>query len=256
MTTRQFIEDLEFDLPSALLQQLTDLFSQMPDAPLAEASVSQVPEAQGVYQLFLNGELVYVGKTDADAGLSVRLQRHAKKIQSRLNLDHQQITFKAVRVYVFTAMDLESLLIKYYKDHGIPLSWNLSGFGSNDPGRNRDTSIIKENHFDKLYPIDLDLEVELEGLSPEMAASEVLGQLKEKLAYTVRFENNGGRSKAPHRDLSSTLVKLEGMKGTVRQILREVRRALGDEWQITTLPGYVIVYKEEKNYAEGEAIEP
>lgn len=255
MTTLTYFEDLEFDLPAALLEQLTNLFQQMPDEALHEAAVQGVPEAQGVYQLFLNDELVYVGKTDAEAGLRLRLLRHARKIQSRRNLDHQRINFKAVRVYVFTAMDLESLLIKHYKNIGIALSWNQSGFGSNDPGRNRDTSIVKEGHFDKLYPIDLDIEVEIEAPSSGLAVADVLSQLKDTLAYTIRFENSGGRSKAPHPDLTGTRVRLASLRGTVRQMLTQVKSALGPTWQITALPGYVIIYKERKTYAEGVAIE-
>ncbi|MDG4280083.1 GIY-YIG nuclease family protein [Pseudomonas aeruginosa] len=87
----EYFKDLEFDLPSALLAQLVDLFEHMTPGPLDEEAVLGVPEAQGVYQLFFNGELVYVGKTDADAGLRQRLLRHAKKIRSRRNLHQSQV---------------------------------------------------------------------------------------------------------------------------------------------------------------------
>lgn len=249
-----YFEDLEFDLPSALRKQLTELFGQMTPGSLDDATVGGVPEAQGVYQLFFNNELVYVGKTDADAGLRLRLLRHAKKIRSRLNLDHRLVTFKAVRVYVFTAMDLEDLLIKHYKASGSALSWNLSGFGSNDPGRKRDKSEVKQTHFDRLYPIDLDLRASIVQPVNDCSVAEVLRQLKEQLAYTIRFQNMGGRSKKPHADLASTPIALRAEEDSVRSILQQAKRALGDDWQITALPGYVIIYKEREHYPEGDLI--
>ncbi|HBO6068056.1 TPA: GIY-YIG nuclease family protein [Pseudomonas aeruginosa] len=251
----EYFKDLEFDLPSALLAQLVDLFERMTPGPLNEETVLEVPEEQGVYQLFFNGELVYVGKTDADAGLRQRLLRHAKKIRSRRNLHQSQVTFKAVRVYVFTAMDLEDLLIKHYRGAGVSLAWNLSGFGSNDPGRNRDKSVVKENHFDSLYPIDLDFEARVVQSEDDRSVAEVLRQLKDQLAYTVRYQNAGGRSKQPHIDLVEAQVSLRSEEGSVLNVLRQVKVALGEEWQITALPGYVIIYKENEHYPHGEVIE-
>ncbi|WP_134604404.1 GIY-YIG nuclease family protein [Pseudomonas aeruginosa] len=251
----EYFKDLEFDLPSALLAQLVDLFGRMAPGPLDEEAVLGVPEAQGVYQLFFNGELVYVGKTDADAGLRQRLLRHAKKIRSRRNLHQSQVAFKAVRVYVFTAMDLEDLLIKHYRGTGVSLAWNLSGFGSNDPGRNRDKSVVKENHFDSLYPIDLDFEARVVQPEDDHSVAEVLRQLKDQLAYTIRYQNAGGRSKQPHIDLVETRVRLRSEEDGVLNVLRQVKAALGEEWQITALPGYVIIYKENERYPHGEVIE-
>ncbi|WP_040069092.1 GIY-YIG nuclease family protein [Pseudomonas batumici] len=251
----EYFKELEFDLPSALLTQLVNLFEEMTSGPLTEEMVSNTPEAQGVYQLFLNGDLVYVGKTDADAGLRRRLSRHAKKIRSRLNLSQEQISFKAVRVYVFTAMDLEDLLIKHYRALKNPLAWNLSGFGSNDPGRNRDKSEVKDKHFDSLYPIDLDFEVEIVQPAENHSAAEILRQLKDQLDYTIRFQNKGGKSKRPHPDLEGASVRLHSEQNSVRSILRQVKSALGDDWQITALPGYVIIYKEQEHYPQGEVIQ-
>lgn len=250
----KYFKDLEFDLPSALLAQLVTLFEHMAPGPLNEETVLSVPEEQGVYQLFFDDELVYVGKTDADAGLRQRLLRHARKIRSRRNLYQGQVAFKAVRVYVFTAMDLEGLLIKHYKVAKIPLAWNLSGFGSNDPGRNRDRSKVKQNHFDSLYPIDLDCGAHVVQPVDDHRVAEVLRQLKDQLAYTVRYQNDGDRSKRPHVDLVETKVRLRSEEDSVSSILRQVKIALGEEWQITILPGYVIIYKERECYTHGEVI--
>lgn len=256
MPLRQCFEELEFDLPSALLSQLVSLFDEMPEGPLEAAAVQAIDDAQGVYQLFFNGTLVYIGKTDADAGLRARLLRHSTKIRSRQNLAHDAIGFKAVRVFVFTAMDLEELLIKHYKASRTPPTWNLSGFGSNDPGKNRDHTVLKSGHFDKKYPIDLDLVVELITTDCMASAAELLTQLKANLAYNIRFEGKTSKSKIPHPDLVATSVYLPTNADTVMNILRRIKTALGAEWQITALPGYVIVYKENASYKEGITIKP
>ncbi|WP_323953699.1 GIY-YIG nuclease family protein [Aeromonas caviae] len=256
MPTLQCFEELEFDLPSALLDQLVKLFDEMPEGPLDEKTVQQIDDAQGVYQLFLKGQLVYIGKTDAQSGLRSRLLRHSKKICSRRNLDHDTIGFKAVRVFVFTAMDLEELLIKHFKASSTPPIWNLSGFGSNDPGRNRDHTVLKAGHFDKSYPIDLDLDVELSIENCQASAAEVLSQLKDELSYNIRFEGKSSNSKQPHPDLIAAKVPLPTNKDTVINILRRVKTALGSAWQITALPGYIIAYREKTDYKEGIIIEP
>lgn len=250
-----YFKDLEFDLPTALQMQLVRLFEQMTPGPLNEDAIQHVAEAQGVYQLFFKGELVYVGKTDADAGLRRRLLRHAKKICSRQNMHQDQVSFKAVRVYVFTAMDLEDLLIKHYRSASVSLDWNLSGFGSNDPGRNRDKSEVKKGHFDSLYPIDLNCIVSVTQPADDHSVAEVLRQLKDQLAYTVRYQNFGGRSKRPHADLVNTEVRLRSENDSVLKILQQVKAALGNDWQITALPGYVIIYKERERYPYGQVIQ-
>ncbi|AZO84213.1 hypothetical protein BOO88_07650 [Stutzerimonas stutzeri] len=256
MPTRQCFEELEFDLPSALLSQLVKLFDEMPEGALEAATVQEIDDAQGVYQLFFNGTLVYIGKTDAQAGLRARLLRHSTKIRSRRNLDHATIGFKAVRVFVFTAMDLEELLIKHYKAGPTPPVWNLSGFGSNDPGRNRDHTVLKVGHFDKSYPIDLDLGVEVATVNGSASAADVLTQLKGQLAYNIRFEGETSKSKSPHPDLVAANVYLPNITDTVMNILRRVKTALGPNWQITALPGYIIVYREKTIYKEGITIDP
>src|SRR5690606_30796551 len=89
-----------------------------------------------------------------DAGLTTRLTTHAAKICGRPNL-RGRVRFKAVQVLVFSAMELETLLIRHYKATGAPMSWQHSGFGSNDPGRQRDHTKYKEAHFDVRHPIDV-----------------------------------------------------------------------------------------------------
>jgi len=177
----------EFDLPQALLESLIKLLDGMDSGVLEHSSVSEIPNAQGVYQLFLDDQLVYIGKTDAEAGLRNRLSRHAQKILHRQNLDQSRVKFKAVQILVFTAMDLESQLINHYKKLDSRPTWNDSGFGSNDPGRARETTNKRPEGFDVRYPIDIDRkEIQLTpGMRP---ISEVLHELKSVLPYTLRYE--------------------------------------------------------------------
>ena len=255
MPPRSYIEELEFDLPSKLLEELVTLFEEMPAAQLNDASLESVQEEQGVYQIFMDDSLVYIGKTDSDAGLRKRLSRHATKIKGRRNLDVEQVTFKAIRVFVFTAMDLEQLLIKYYQQGDRKLAWQHSGFGANDPGRQRDTSKVKEDHFDAMHPINLEWEVQVVDEDGVLSAAELLQELKAQLPYNIRFAR--GRGRRPHTELESTQVRVQKGGRTVRQWLKDVKGSLGAEWQITALPGYIIVYKEKapQKYPSGTVIQ-
>lgn len=187
--------EFEFDLPEALLTSLIKEFDGMESAPLLLDNVHTLPEAQGVYQLLLAGQVVYIGKTDAEAGLRKRLERHAYAVQHRQNLKPEDVSYKAVRVFVFTAIDLETQLIKHYNGRA-PVVWNKSGFGSNDPGRNRETTDLKPDGFDARYPLDLEHLVQL-SIPPGASATTILAALRQALPYTFRME--GGRK--THDDL-------------------------------------------------------
>lgn len=169
----------EFDLPEALLEQLTAVLGRLEPAALSQEQALKIPDEQGVYQLYGDNELVYIGKTDAKAGLKKRLHRHAKKILGRHGLDSFGFAFKAVQIQVFSAMDLETQLIDHYKKSG-KVAWTNSGFGSNDPGRERETTNKNPNGFDNEYPIKLDLPIGFVKLGTKKV-SELLVELKDGL---------------------------------------------------------------------------
>ena len=249
--------EFEFDLPDALLKRLVVVFDALIAAPLIEANVTAIPEEQGIYQLFLNGEeghnLVYIGKTDAAAGLRVRLGRHAAKIRNRLNLDPNNVLFKAVRVYVFTAVDLETQLIEHYG--GNRVSWNGSGFGSNDPGRERDTTTYKADHFDTQFPIDigrvLSFTVPVSG-----SAAEILRVLKNGLPYLIRYQSLRQGARAPHPDLDATRVILNPSQPlTPESIIAQIIGQLPTGWHATMLPSHVVIYKDDnRRFPSGRLI--
>jgi hypothetical protein len=232
--------EFEFDLPGALLTHLVTTLDDMEPAPLNVGSLDVVQETQGIYQLFFDGELVYVGKTDAEAGLLKRLTRHSNKIQHRRNLLPERVTFKAVRIYVFTAMDLETQLIRHYGgDTGTP--WNGSGFGANDPGRNRDRSA--PGRFDLEFPIDIDRPLEI-NFTGELTAAQVATRLKEAVPYTFRFQSKSTGGRKPHEELEATSVRVPNGVNTVRTIFGSLIEQLPTGWQATALSAMLILYKE------------
>ena len=244
--------EFEFDLPGALLARLIKVLDELETAPLNTTNLQEVPEEQGVYQLLLDDRVVYVGKTDAEAGLQKRLTRHARKIMHRVGLDPARVSFKAVRIFVFTAMDLESDLIRHYG--GVKaIDWNGSGFGSNDPGRERDTTKVDPRNYDAKFPIDIDRELGFAIDDSETAAS-ALSRLKDALPYTFRYQGNGGRNRKPHDDFEGTVLSPLGGPLTPRSAIRHVVQALPSGWQATALPGYIILYKEEREYPQAEVI--
>jgi hypothetical protein len=248
---RGFVE-FEFDLPEALLISLVEVFSHMEGMTLVAVNVAEIPEAQGVYQLLLRDQIVYIGKTDAEAGLRRRLERHARTIQHRRNLDPAEVTFKAVRVFVFTAMDLEAQLIRHYGTAAL-VPWNFSGSGSNDPGRERDTTNIRPEGFDALYPIDIDRGLDI--MLPSSArASAIITAVKDVLPYTFRVEGRSRGSRRPHPEIESATVVLPVGPHSTRAVIDAIVHALPPGWQATALAGRVIMYRENRDYPFGTVI--
>jgi hypothetical protein len=246
--------EFEFDLPGALLRHLISILDGLTPAPLTAGDTERISEQQGVYQLLLDGKIVYIGKTDAEAGLRNRLQRHAGKVQQRLGLDPGRLTFRAVRIFVFTAMDLETQLIKHYAGDEDSTAWNNSGFGSNDPGRNRDRTIIKGKNFDAQYPIDIDLPLGLT-FPGETTAAIIASALKDALPYTFRFESRGPRSRAPHPQLTNAVISIPPTATTTREIVTTLTQQLPAGWQATAFRSHVILYRESvDNYPDAQVL--
>lgn len=251
-------KEFEFDLPGALKAELISLLDRMVTGLLQPDVTTEVPEAQGVYQLYYQDALVYVGKTDAEAGLRTRLSRHARKIMHRPTLTGA-VRFRAVRIMVFTAMDLETQLIKHYRALSSDAAvWNGSGFGSNDPGRERETTNRQPEGFDNQHPINIDLPGEylVPGTVPVATA---LANLKTVLPYTLRYEtlrNERGRAQRnlPHADLLATNVTIPPPPQTVRGLMETIHSVLGPDWQATAFSSHVILYKENRPYQFGTTL--
>lgn len=248
-TSVQFIPgygEFELDLEIAIREQLPPLFEKIEAAPLLPENVDDIdPEAQGAYQLFLGEDLVYVGKSDAKAGLHKRLKRHFYAVQHRPDLNASIVRFKAIRIYSFNVMDIETILIDFYsaKNEGASLEWNGSGFGSNNPGVSRDTQ--KTSKFDTKYPISIDIPLPLppHGLPNPCSVAKTLKWLCRQLPYTLRVESNS--------ELNSVYVDTNAFfpaDVTMRSVLTSVIAFLPNGWQATALKGYCLLYKHHRTY--------
>jgi len=237
--------EFELDLSEAIRRDLPPFVRQVPLAPLTAEAIEMLPETQGVYALYLDGELVYVGKTSSEEGFKQRVGRHRKHVQHRLDLDPSKIQFKAVRIMVFNMFDVEKILIEEaggVAGNGKRAPWNYSGFGGNDPGVERDTQ--KVARFDKRHPILVDLELDF--LTPgSYPLNMLLTTSRKSLPYTFRFE------KELYQD--ERAVTIEGNSPpTARQILGAAIEALPHGWQATVLPGRVILYEEARIYRHSQ----
>ncbi|MCY0958521.1 MULTISPECIES: Eco29kI family restriction endonuclease [unclassified Streptomyces] len=240
--TGQFSDQFRLSITRALGDQLAEALDKLTPAPLTQANLDELDERakveklqsrSGVYQLHHGPDrkLVYVGK--ADKPLSSRLGNHLRKISGRRNISIDEMTFKCLYVAEdFSAVAPEKLLIKKYKASG-HIPWNANGFGNKDPGRNRDRTVLKANHFDMLFPIDLGRAVE--GLTPgEQSLFDLLQRIKQGLPYNFRYMESAHFKKVA--------IALPDSDITADGVFELVAKALPDSWQISALMGYTIMY--------------
>ncbi|MBB3399697.1 GIY-YIG nuclease family protein [Rhizobium sp. BK060] len=248
----------ELDLMRAVMNQIIPAVDAMSSTPLTLTNALELPEAQGVYLLLHNGQIRYVGKTDAEAGLRTRMARHSRKFEQRLNVRPEDVCFKAAQILVLTAMDIESRVIAHYGSE-----WNGSGFGSNDPGRERETTNKPEQGFDAQFPIDIDIPLEI--LNPgTTSVHDALITLKDVLPYTLRYavQLPAGRNKVgrhdyrvnPHPDMVTSRLTVPARPMSVRETMQLIVAALPQGWQATYFVSHVILYKESRTYLHGAPI--
>jgi hypothetical protein len=234
------VADFKLSITQALADQLAERLQPLRSAPLSENSLEHVANRPGVYELFLADQRVYVGK--ASKSLPARLRNHARKLSGRTGLSLANVRF--VCLYVDEDLEAaapETLLIKKYRDAG-GSPWNTNGFGNKDPGRRRDTSEIAANHFDALYPINLNATVEL--TPGTWRVEELLAEVKKKLPYNLRYE----RISIAARHNYQVSLHVESSAPSTRQLAELILTALPVGWQLTALPGYAILYKETIDY--------
>lgn len=244
--------EFELDLMQAIKLYLPPVIDRVAPASLDLENVNALPEkVQGVYLLLENGKPTYVGKTDAKHGFRDRLRRHFLTLSSRRNLDLATISFKAVRIMVFTVMSVETALIEIFTESN-PNSWQNTGFGSNDPGHRRETQ--KPAKFDVDYPINIDLPLQ-EVTAGEYSAIELLIKLKKLLPFDLRYETDSrGKGKSAkhtvgHADKRNATVKVARDGMSLREILNKaLLPSLPDGWVATVFPGRLILYKNSTSY--------
>ncbi|OBK66620.1 hypothetical protein A5653_18795 [Mycobacterium colombiense] len=233
-------DDFKLSITKALADQLHLALDDLSPAPLSVDQLARLQHLGGVYVLFVDGSRVYVGK--ADTSLPSRLAQHMRKLSGRIGpFVAGAVTF--VCLYVDEDLEAsapEKLLIKAYQDEG-GVPWNNNGFGNKDPGRNRDTTTVKANHFDAQYPINLNFPVAVDAtVAGDSNVLACLTNLKKKLPYLLRFARKGHA-----RELHAAKLTVPAAELQVRQWMQLITDALPPGWLATALPGYVILYKEQ-----------
>lgn len=235
------VADFKLSITKALANQLADALATLTPQPLTLENIEALHPRPGVYELYLQGDRVYVGK--AKSSLPERLSQHRRKLSGRQKIAVADLSFKCL--YVDEDLDSaspERMLIAMYSASGTS-PWNNNGFGNKDPGRNRDRTELKAKHFDAHYPISLDVEFALVHEDTELRVDQLVDRLKASLPYNLR------RDKKTHiAELRASVAKVPAGRHTARQLLSLVVAALPPGWQATALPGYVILYREEADY--------
>ena len=139
----------EFDLDRGIREQAVEKLEASPLLPLAD---STGPRASGIYALYFDGDLVYIGKatttlTKSGRTLRARLAEHQQKIAGRRNIASEQMRVRYLTFasdwWVFAA---ELALMGHYRP-----TWNNSGFGSKVPGSGR-PGTHRVSRWDRMFP--------------------------------------------------------------------------------------------------------
>jgi len=139
----------EFDLDRGIRSQIVE---KLESIPLRALEKNVGPNSSGIYALYHQGKLVYIGKaskgtTKSKRTLQVRLNEHVNKIAGRRNISLDQMTCRYLTFvsewWVFAA---EFALIAHYDPE-----WNASGFGSKVPGAGR-PGTHRVSRWNELYP--------------------------------------------------------------------------------------------------------
>jgi predicted GIY-YIG superfamily endonuclease len=233
----------DFDLPGAVTEQLEKKLRAMPSSPLTENALRELSAFQqqhrfnqGVYQLLLGKEVVYIGKaTDA----AQRLRQHWEKVRCRRNLKMSEVRFRCLLLHPnWSTSANEELLIAHYKQQG-QCKWNRAGFGPKDVGAGRDDT--QPNWFDRTYPINEAWRCT--GVEDRETVGSLLRKLKTQLPFTFRYKV--GRPEA------NKVLDLAGIPRTARDLIAHVVAALGSGWQATLFKSHIILYKEARRYTHG-----
>lgn len=238
---KSYAEEFFLSITRALADQLSEAMGALETAQLSPSTIEVLEPRHGVYELWKDAELAYVGKSDE--ALPDRLHQHYRKICGRKGITVDQISFRCLYVDVdLDAIAPERMLIANYTGQG-RAPWQHSGFGNNDPGRERDTSFVNpKKHFDAWYPANLDVQVDIEPGDHELET--LLQEAKDKLPWVLRYSR-----KPQHKKRREGLtVHVPKSRPQASELLHAVAEALPSDYQTTALPGYVIMYPERRSY--------
>jgi hypothetical protein len=244
-----FFAHFEIDLVSALAEQLVLAFDRLEQGALTLPNISYVPAEQGVYQLFRNEFLVYVGKAD---NLRSRIAQHLSKIMGRRNIQAEEMAFKCLTVHKnWTALAPENSLIAHYKLQPGLCEWNGNGFGIHDPGRERETTNKPPDGFDSQFPIKENWQC-AGVIAKVWNIRDLLIQIKEELPFLLRYQVEK-HHRSGHLDYNNKPVSAPESGLAVTDLLTSITRELPG-WQSTRFPSHMILYKEQRDYVHGTVI--
>lgn len=238
----------EFDIATPLFEQMCVDFDKLQPLQLDEGNLAEVAEKPGVYGLHHKGDLVYVGKADDSA--RVRLRKHLRQLHGRQGISPDQVSFRCLHfAYTWDPFKPEGHMIERYSP-----TWNSKGFGPNDPGRERDTTNLADDHWHVRFP--LDPQYVCEGIPVgQYDVLELLRLVAKNAPYWVRFQgnreprNSAARVKyeQAHLDFAAAMpitVEADGM--SVEELLLLAVASLPDpgQWQLTQLPSHLLLYRE------------
>ncbi len=242
MRNLPFVGEFRLSMTEALRTQLLATLDALEWTPLTSENLDLLNERGGVYQLALDQHPVYVGKSAK--ALARRLGKHHHKLRGRFDASEpesknpliERTSFRCV--YVDEDLDSvapEKMLMRELGARG-ESEWNNAGFGNNDPGRQRDTSLVKEQHFDRRYPINLEVPLTLKlPQSPDLQASTLMKIVKSDLPFLFRHS-------APPAECAADWVPLPSNGAPARDWFEAIASILPAGWKTVALPGYVISY--------------
>src|SRR2546423_657374 len=113
-------ELFDFDLPGAVTEQLEKRLQSMTTSSLTEQALAELATfqeqhklRQGVYQLLLKDEIVYVGKA---THVRERLEQHFWKLRGRQKINLEDVAFRCLVLHGnWSTSANEDLLIAHYK---------------------------------------------------------------------------------------------------------------------------------------------
>lgn len=238
----------DLDIPQAVREQLDAKFQTLTTDPLVPETIRSLLPGQGVYELFHQGLLVYAGKADKLRG---RLLNHCKKIGGRQNISAADVFFKCLYLgpnwITFAA---EDALIRMYSSQG-SCQWNGLGFGPKDPGKRRDETVLKPEHWDLQYPIRYDFPLtEIQPATYECLT--LLRLMKKQLPFNLRYhKTKSGSVKSGHPDYADITIQIPVAGMPAHEMLILIAKSLPSGWQATRFPHQFTLYKELKDYSSG-----
>ncbi|HET6568326.1 MAG TPA: hypothetical protein VFG50_10210 [Rhodothermales bacterium] len=218
-----------FELGPAILQQLLVKLDSLDTHPLTNTVSAKHP---GFYQLFLDGNPVYIGKTSRTVG--ERLREHVKKLRGRIPLSRMACKFAYVEDPSLVDIS-EGALIRFF-DQINAAEWNHSGFGSKATGFNRGQQVSSD--WSGLFAPDLWWPVEA-GANSDRTLGQIVAQVARQAPITFSIPRNfRAPFNAEHSDSINRPVATKPFVVWVRWI----RMLLAEGWRIKeTDTGWYIV---------------